>query len=137
MDFGLVGGLEPTGEPEPEAGVPPFETYEPARWAMGDTPVRRTVDLIEMEPLGDLSSTGCALANPGEEYLVLEPNGDGQAITVQLAAGRYATEWFNVIAREAASGDEVADRATSSSLRPGRRSRRSSTSPGCAQTADA
>ena len=40
MDFGLIGGLEPTGEADPEAGVPPFEFYEPARWAMGDT--RRT-----------------------------------------------------------------------------------------------
>ena len=97
MDFGLIGGLEPTGESDPETGVPPFELYEPARWAMGDT--RRyaeRMNLIEMEPRGDLSSTGYALANPGEEYLVLEPNGDGRAFTVQLAAGRYSAEWFNV-----------------------------------------
>jgi hypothetical protein len=53
MDFGLIAGLRPTGEPDPEAGVPPFEFYEPARRAMGDT--RRfaeRMNLIEMEPLG-------------------------------------------------------------------------------------
>jgi hypothetical protein len=76
---------------------------------MGDT--RRYADrmnLIEMEPLGNPSSTGYALENPGQEYLVLEPKGDGHAFTVELAAGRYSGGWFNVATREAASGDEVA-----------------------------
>jgi hypothetical protein len=76
---------------------------------MGDT--RRCAErmnLIEMEPLGDLSSTGYALANPSEEYLVLEPNGDGRAFTVQLAAGRYSAEWFNVASREVAAADAIA-----------------------------
>jgi hypothetical protein len=108
MDFGLIGGLDPGGEPDPEPGVPPFEFYEPARWAMGDT--RRyaeRMNLIEMEPRGDLSSTGYALANPGEEYLVLEPDGDGRAVTVELAAGQYSVEWFNVASRDIAAADRV------------------------------
>ena len=108
MDFGLIGGLEPGGEPDPEAGVPPFEFYEPARWAMGDTQrYAERMNLIEMEPRGDLSSTGCALANPGEEYLVLEPDGDGRAVTVELAAGQYSVEWFNVASRDVAAADPV------------------------------
>src|SRR4029453_16179210 len=108
MDFGLIGGLEPGGDPDPGAGVPPFEFYEPARWAMGDTQrYAERINLIEMEPRGELSSTGYALANPGEEYLVLEPEGDGRALTIQLAAGRYAVEWFNVASREAAAADSV------------------------------
>ena len=58
--------------------MPPFEFYEPARYAMGDT--RRyaeRVSLVDMEPRTDVASTGFALANPGQEYLVLEPTGTG------------------------------------------------------------
>jgi hypothetical protein len=36
IDFGLIAGLEPASESPPDTGVPPFEFYEPARWAMGD-----------------------------------------------------------------------------------------------------
>ncbi len=32
----------------------------------------------------------------------------GGTVTVELAAGRYAAEWFNVATREASAGDEVA-----------------------------
>lgn len=46
------------------------------------------MNLVEMEPLGGLSSTGDALVNPREEYLVVELHGDGRAFTVQLAAGQ-------------------------------------------------
>ena len=51
-----------------------FETFEPARFAMGDT--RRyaeRVGLVDMEPRPDLSSTRFTLANPGTEYLTLQP----------------------------------------------------------------
>ena len=108
MDFGLLGGLQPGGDPDPEAGVPPFGFYEAARWAMGDT--RRyaeRMNLVEMEPRGDLSSTGYALVNPGEEYLVLEPDGDGRAVTIELTAGRYSVEWFNIASRSAEAAEAV------------------------------
>ena len=101
MDFGLIAGLEP-GEASPaDTGVPPFEFYEPARWAMGDT--RRyaeRIGLIDMQPRRDTASTGYALANPGSEYLVLEPHGDGRTFTVNLPAGSYEVEWFAVTSRE-------------------------------------
>jgi hypothetical protein len=72
MDFGLIGGVNP---PDPKAGGPmSFERFEPARFAMGDT-VRyaERVGLVDMEPRADLSSTRFTLANPGVEYLALQP----------------------------------------------------------------
>jgi hypothetical protein len=106
MDYGLIAGLEPADESPAEAGVPPFAHYEPARWAMGDT--RRyaeRVGLIDMQPRPDVASTGYALANPGAEYLVLEPDGAGRAFTVDLPAGSYRVEWFDVTSREATASD--------------------------------
>jgi hypothetical protein len=52
-----------------------------------------------MTPRGDLSSTGFALANPGAEYLVLQPNDAGGPFTVTLEAGTYAAEWHSVSTR--------------------------------------
>ncbi len=112
MDFGLIAGLEPAGESQADTGVPPFEFYEPARWAMGDT--RRfaeRIGLIEMQPRRDIASTGYALVNPGSEYLVLEPRAgvepESGAFTVDLPAGRYQVEWFDVTNRETAVGEAL------------------------------
>jgi hypothetical protein len=108
MDFGLIGGPAPGGPAGEDAGVPPFEAFEPARWAMGDT--RRfadRVDLVDMTPRGDLTSTGYALAEPGAAYLVLEPAGDGAPVTVRLPAGRYAVEWFGVSSRASSTAEPL------------------------------
>ena len=119
MDFGLLGGLEPGDAPGPDGGVSPFEQFEPARFAMGET--RRyadRMDLVAMEPRGDISSTAFALASPGREYLVLQPE-PSAPITVQLEAGRYAVEWHDVSARTTRPGDEVTiDAATGVDFRP-------------------
>ena len=53
-----------------------------------------------MQPRYDVASTRYALANPGSEYLVLEPDGAGRAFTVDLPAGDYQVEWFDVTTRE-------------------------------------
>jgi hypothetical protein len=53
-----------------------------------------------MEPRGDLSSTGYVLANPGEEYLVLQPDETTGTFTLTLEAGTYAVEWYGVKSRE-------------------------------------
>jgi hypothetical protein len=80
-DLGIVTGVNP---PDPSSGSPSFASLEPARYAMGDMlRFAREMDLVAMEPRGDLSSTGYTLANPGEEYLVLQPDerrrqGDGR-----------------------------------------------------------
>jgi hypothetical protein len=105
MDFGIIGGVN---APDPSAGDMSFESFEPARYAMGDT-VRfaERMDLSAMEPRGELSSTGYALVNEGEEYLVLEPGEAGDPFTATLSAGAYAVEWYSIISRESVVADEV------------------------------
>jgi hypothetical protein len=105
MDFGIIGGVTP---PDPTAGGPlAFEAFEPARFALGDT-IRYAgrVGLIEMEPRGDLCSTGFALANPGVDYLALQST-SAEEFTVTLEPGTYRVEWFNVEDRTTAEGREV------------------------------
>src|SRR5688572_23695323 len=65
------------------------------------------INLIAMEPYTDLSSTGFVLANPGEEYLVLQPTVTTDPFTVMLKAGTYAVEWFSVNSREIKSSSEM------------------------------
>ena len=105
MDFGLIGGMNLA---TPVAGVPPYEAFEPARYAMGDT--RRYAERMQlgaMEQRGDLSSTGYVLAHPGQEYLILQPNETADPFTVMLAAGTYTVEWYSVTTRETKRADNV------------------------------
>ena len=91
-----------------DSGVPPFEAYEPARWAMGDT--RRfaeRVGLVDMLPRTDVGPAGFALVNPGVEYLVLQVDGDDRAFTIELAPGVYEVEWFGIDRRETVRADEL------------------------------
>jgi hypothetical protein len=104
-DLGIINGVKP---PDPSSGTPSYESLEAARQAMGDT--RRfaeRINLVAMEPRGDLSSTGYALANPGEEYLVLEPHDTTEPFSVTLAAGTYTVEWYGVTSRETKRGAKV------------------------------
>ena len=97
-DLGIVAGVDP---PDPSSGSPSFASLEGARYAMGDTlRFARQLDLIAMEPRGDLSSTAYALANPGEEYLVLQPSETADAFTVTLEPSTYSVQWFSVNGRE-------------------------------------
>jgi hypothetical protein len=115
MDYGLVGGVNP---PDPAVGGPmSYAAFEPARWAMGDTlRFAERMNLIEMRPRGDLSSTGYALADPGREYLVLQPDQAGR-FTVLLEPGTYTAEWFGVEGRETVpEGAVTVDRATATSF---------------------
>jgi hypothetical protein len=117
MDYGLVGGVDP---PDPAAGGPmSYAAFEPARWAMGDTRrFAQRLHLLAMAPRGELSSTGYALANPGQEYLVLQPDPAGR-FTVRLAPGTYTTEWFSIPDRRTLPGHPVTvDRATAIGFRP-------------------
>jgi hypothetical protein len=75
---------------------------------MGDTlRFAQRMKLIEMEPRDDLSSTRYVLANPGEEYLVLQPSQPADPFTVTLEAGTYTTEWYSVTSREIADTGKV------------------------------
>jgi hypothetical protein len=68
--------------------------------------------LIEMQPRGDLSSTGYVLANPGKEYLVLQPSETADPFTVELAAGAYSVEWYSVDSRETIEADTLTVEST-------------------------
>jgi hypothetical protein len=106
MDFGIIGGVNPS---DPSAGGPmSYAAFEPARYAMGDTlRFAKRMSLIEMQPRGELSSTGYTLANPGEEYLILQPSATSDPFTVRLAAGTYTVEWFGVDSRQTMGAGEV------------------------------
>jgi len=97
-DLGIISGVEP---PDPSSGSPSFASLEPARYAMGDTlRFAERLNLMAMEPRGELSSTGYALANPGEEYLVLQPSETAEALSVELEPSTYSVEWFSVNGRQ-------------------------------------
>jgi len=105
MDFGIIDIVNPL---DPSLGVPSYESFEPARYAMGDTlRFAQRMKLIEMEPHGDLSSTGYALANAGQEYLILQPSETADPFTVMLDAGTYTVEWFSVNSRQTEGEGEV------------------------------
>jgi hypothetical protein len=105
MDFGLIDGVKPT---EPSPGAPPYASSEPARYAMGDTlRYAERMHLLAMLPRGDLTSTGYALANPGREYLILQPDKSAKPFTVTLAAGSYGVEWYSVNSRRTVEADPV------------------------------
>jgi len=101
MDFGIIDGVNPADPGSGSPGVPSFESFEPARYAMGDTlRYAEKMRLVAMEPRGDLSSTGYVLANPGEEYLILQPSETADPFMVTLEAGTYSVQWYSVTTRE-------------------------------------
>jgi hypothetical protein len=106
MDFGIIGGVNPS---DPSAGGPmSYTAFEPARYAMGDTlRFANRMNLIETQPYGELSSTGYALANPGAEYLVLQPAATADPFSVRLAAGTYTVEWFGINSRRTMGAGNV------------------------------
>jgi hypothetical protein len=105
MDFGIVDVVNPL---DPALGVPSYESLEPTRYAMGDTlHCAQRMRLTAMQPRGDLSSTGYVLADPGEEYLVLQPAELADPFTVTMDPGTYAVQWYGVSSRERAAADEV------------------------------
>ena len=71
-------------------------TFDPIRNALGDTVVySKKLDLAHTFPsdkTADCSTRFC-LRNPGNEYLVYQP--ESGTFTVNLAAGDYYYEWFN------------------------------------------
>jgi len=108
MDFGIIAGVNPPDPSSGGPGVPPYEAFEAARYAMGDTlRYAQKMNLIEMEPRSDLTSTRFALANSGKEYLVLQPNDTAEPFTVTLDAGNYTVEWFGVNNRETKNAGDV------------------------------
>jgi hypothetical protein len=114
-------GIANVGDPQTSfPGAPSYESYEPARQAMGATlRLAENVDLASLQPRGELSSTGYALADPGREYLVLQPDDRGAAFTLTVTMGVYAANWHGVNDRDArAAGDVTVERDGATSFRP-------------------
>jgi hypothetical protein len=100
MDFGIIAGVNPPDPSAESPGVPSFNAFEAARYAMGDTLYyAQKMDLINMEPRTELSSTGYVLAKPGREYLILQPSENIDEFTAILEAGTYTVEWFSINSR--------------------------------------
>jgi len=77
-------------------GKPGDASWEPLRRALGHTRrLAERVNLAALTPQSDLASTKYCLANRGAEYLVYQPRA-GEAFSVELTAGQYRTEWFDV-----------------------------------------
>jgi hypothetical protein len=118
MDFGIIGGVDP---PDRSAGGPmSFDAFELARWAMGDTArLAERLNLIAMQPRGELSSTRFVLANEGSEYVVLQPTATTEPFTVMLEPGTYQAEWFSVETRGTVHGEPISvDARTALAFRP-------------------
>ena len=101
-DLGILGGGVPA---DPSEGNPSFDSLEPARHAMGDTRgLAEQINLITMQPRTDLSSTRFALADPGTEYLILQPSEKAEPFSIALTAGRYTVDWNSLPSRKTARG---------------------------------
>jgi hypothetical protein len=81
---------------------------------MGDTlRFAGRMQLITMKPHNALSSTAYALANPGKEYLILQPEESAESFSVTLEPGTYHVEWFNVADRKTKKDDSLVVEQTS------------------------
>ena len=99
MDYGIIDVEDPLAEIA--GSLPSYDYFEPTRFAMGAVlRCAAQVPLIEMEPRGELCSTGYALAAPGREYLILQPGGEREEVAVALEAGRYTASWSDLSGRE-------------------------------------
>jgi hypothetical protein len=65
------------------------------------------MDLINMVPRNDLSSSRYCLADPGREYLIYLPDGGEAVVDLSAASGTFAVEWFNPETGEAISSEAI------------------------------
>ena len=87
----FVRGLNPIYMDDLTAGV----THDEVRKALGQTlSYARKMNLKDMRPSNDLSSTKYCLANPGKEYFIYKPYSFA-SFKVNLKAGNHSFEWFN------------------------------------------
>lgn len=79
------------------------------------------IDLALTVPNSALSSTGYCMANPGTQYLVLQPATAGGAFTVDLSAGggsNFSVEWLDIGADSVSFGANVAGGSAAQSFTP-------------------
>lgn len=73
----------------------PEDWAEPVRVALGRTrKMAQKIDLTNMTPHGELASTKYCLANPGEEYLIFQPESGQFKVLLYGATGPFQVEWY-------------------------------------------
>jgi hypothetical protein len=74
----------------------PFDAkFEPVRRSMGYAlRFAQGLNLNQCKPLNDLSTTGYCLANPGQQYLIYQPEAKAK-FDVKLRENQYIVEWFD------------------------------------------
>ena len=107
MDFGLIGGLDPPGAEATEPGVAVRGLRAGAVRDGRHPPLRRAGGPDRRWSRAATSLDGLRAGDPGREYLVLEPAGDGEPFTVALEPGPYEVEWFGVTSRRTDSAEAV------------------------------
>jgi hypothetical protein len=86
MDPWGYGHMEPRYDPDGDEGV---------RRAMGQTRrLAECLDLAPTRPAADLTSTGFALANPGQEYVVYQPAPGRFRVDLSDAPGTFEVTWW-------------------------------------------
>ena len=72
--------------------------HDSARTAMGQTRLlSERINLAQMEPRANLTSTRYCLAKPGSEYVVFQTGNAGQFnLNLKDAQGSFTVEWLNV-----------------------------------------
>jgi hypothetical protein len=114
-DLPIAFGVDP---PDKSEGFPSYDSLEAARWALGDTRrLAERIGLISMEPMPQLSSTGYVLADPGREYVVLDPTDGGKPLNLDAESGTYDVEWFSLESREWTPAEPITAGAERTSLR--------------------
>ena len=82
---------------------------EGARKAMGRCmALSRSVDLAEMIPRPDLTSSGFALAAEGREYIVYHPYGDRLFVDLVGMDGPVKVEWYHPVDDRVDRGPDLA-----------------------------
>lgn len=72
-----------------------YPDYPPLRASMGYIhSYAKRMDLKNLTPRGDLSTTNYCLANPGQEYLVYFPESNKATLDLSDVKGEVEVEWF-------------------------------------------
>ncbi|HET6558201.1 MAG TPA: DUF6298 domain-containing protein [Prolixibacteraceae bacterium] len=72
-----------------------YPDYEPLRQTMGYIRnVSTEVDLVNMVPHSELSTTTYCLANPGNEYIIFFPEGGKATVNLSQVKGEMDLQWF-------------------------------------------
>lgn len=100
-------------------GKGPTNRWDSVRRAMGQTRrLAARVNLATMSPHDELSSTKYCLANPGQEYLVYQPDKGKFTVNLTQAASDVTVEWFDTAMDQTKPAEAVKGGAVREFLSP-------------------